>query len=341
MIRSNADAADKPDAFPGNKHLILGGCGFIGRHVAIVLARAGHSVVLADRFPPAFRFPGEIAGRISWRAADLISADWNALIEDVDTVHHYAWTSIPASANADPAGDLDVNVAATVRLLDAIRRQGRKRVVFSSSGGTVYGPLRNVPVGEDHPLQPINAYGAGKAAAELYLGLYRALYGLDCRIARIANAYGAGQSVTRGQGAVSRFLHCALSSQPIVIWGDGEVVRDYVHVTDVANALVQLALMPGCEQCYTFNVGNGLGLSLNDIVSQIEVLLGKRLQIRREAGRSFDVRVSVLDVSRARAVLNWKAALTFSDGIAQTLTDLAAGAPFSSGANNCLLAAAG
>jgi UDP-glucose 4-epimerase len=102
--------------------------------------------------------------------------------------------------------------------------------------------LRSIPASEDDPLAPITAYGAGKATAELYLKLYRAIHGLDCRIARIANPYGAGQDLSRGQGAVTTFSHQALTGQRIVIWGDGEAVRDYVHISDVASCLVTLAL---------------------------------------------------------------------------------------------------
>ena len=147
--------------------------------------------------------------------------------------------SLPATANANPLGDLLGNVGATVALLDALARRGAARVVFASSGGTVYGRLERTPVPEDHRLAPITAYGAGKATAETYLGLYRSLHGLDCRVARIANPYGAGQDLSRGQGAVTTFLHHAITGQPISIWGSGEVVRDYIHISDTARGLVR------------------------------------------------------------------------------------------------------
>ncbi|MDP9094992.1 MAG: NAD-dependent epimerase/dehydratase family protein, partial [Pseudomonadota bacterium] len=165
-------------------HLILGGCGFIGRHVAVLLARAGHRVTLADRAPLARALPHDIAASVGLQLFEFGSADWDTLVANVDVVHHYAWGSLPASANANPGGDLLTNVGATIGLLDALHRRGDGRVVFSSSGGTVYGKLRQTPVPEDHPIAPITAYGAGKAVAETYLGLYRHMHGLDCRIAR-------------------------------------------------------------------------------------------------------------------------------------------------------------
>jgi UDP-glucose 4-epimerase len=310
-------------------HLILGGCGFIGRHVAVLLARLGHDVVLADRLEPDFSFPSDTAARISWRRLEFASADWDALLAEASVVHHYVWTSIPASANSNSIGDLTVNVGGTLALLEALRRRGGGRIVFPSSGGTVYGRLQKVPVPEEHALAPITAYGASKATAEIYLELYRSLHGVDCRVARISNPYGAGQDIARGQGAVTTFLHRALNREPIVIWGDGEVVRDYIHVADVASALVVLALCPHLEESYTFNIGSGLGISLNGIIAELERRLHCRLEVRRESARPFDVPVSILDISRARKILGWEPCLSFAEGITRTISDVASNAAFS------------
>ena len=306
------------------RHLILGGCGFIGREVGQLLAAGGSAVTLADRRPPA----GPLEPGVDHVAFELRSADWARLLDGVDVVHHYAWTTIPATANADPAGDLSANVLPTLGLLEAMRGRGERapRLVFSSSGGTVYGKLRRVPVDEDHPLQPITAYGASKAAVELYLSQYRAMYGLDCRVARLANPFGAAQDFARGQGAASGFLHHALRGQPIEIWGDGEVTRDYLHVSDAAAGLVALARHAGSEPA-TFNIGSGVGTSLNEIVAALEGKLGRRLEVRRGTGRSFDVPISVLDISRAREVLRWSPRLSFLDGISQTIAELLVKAP--------------
>ena len=179
-----------------------------------------------------------------------------------------------------------------------------------------------MPVPEERPLRPITAYGAGKATAEIYLGFYREFHGLDCRVARIANPYGAGQNVVRGQGAITTFLHCALNNRPIVLWGDGDVVRDYVHVTDVAQALVSLAIRPELNDHYTFNVGSGTGTSLNGIITEVEAILNRRLDVRRAPGRPFDVPVSVLDISRIRTILGWTPRLSLSEGMVRTMEDL-------------------
>ncbi|WP_241665547.1 NAD-dependent epimerase/dehydratase family protein [Teichococcus oryzae] len=311
--------------------MILGGCGFIGRHVALLLAEQGEDVILCDRVPSTTVYPEAVRERIKWQPFNLQSAEWDVLLEGVGTVHHYAWASIPATAHADPMQDLALNTLPCLALLEAMRRRGEHspRLVFTSSGGTVYGKLRRVPVHEDHPLAPITAYGAGKVAAELYLGLYNTLHGLDCRIARLSNPFGAGQDLARGQGAATTFLHHALTHQPITIWGDGEVVRDYIHVSDAAAGLVALARMPRREGTFTFNIGSGQGVSLNGIILELENRLGRVLDVRREPGRPFDVPVSVLDISLARDTLGWAPRLSFSDGITRTLADLNREAPLS------------
>lgn len=315
-------------------HLILGGCGFIGRHVAILLAQQGHDVVLADRAPAPRAFPADVRDHIIWRSLSLDGAVWDELIDGVAVVHHYAWTSIPATANADPVADLNGNVKPTLALLDAMQRLGAgkaPRMVFTSSGGTVYGRLQQVPVHEDHPLNPLNAYGASKAAAELYITASRNLHGLDCRIARLSNPYGAGQNLARGQGAATTFLYRALNHEPIAIWGDGEVVRDYIHVADVAAGLVALACRPDVPgTAHIFNIGSGQGVSLNAIITELEAELGRTLDVRREPARPYDVPVSVLDISLVRDLLGWSPQLTFSAGIKRTLADLGRGNGFSS-----------
>jgi UDP-glucose 4-epimerase len=304
-------------------HLILGGCGFIGRHVALKLARLGHRVIVADRAVPPCEFPADVCPRITWTPFDMATADWESLIAGATTIHHYAWTSIPATANADPAGDLSDNVVPTIALLEAIQRSsGRPRLIFASSGGTVYGKLRCVPAHEDHPLAPITAYGASKAAVELYLGQCRAIYGLDCRIARLANPFGAGQNLARGQGAATTFLHHALTGRAIEIWGDGEIVRDYIHISDAAEGMVALACAPETDGRWVFNIASGHGVSLNGIVAQLEARLGRTLEVRRACGRPFDVPISVLDVTLARTVLGWSPRLSFQDGMARALRDL-------------------
>ena len=312
-----------------HNHLILGGDGFIGRHVALQLARDEQHVTIATRSLPRFSFPSELSHNIARVGFELASADWDSLIAGIDVIHHYAWSSIPASANANPGGDLLMNVSATIGLLEAVKRRGHGRILFTSSGGTVYGRVDSIPIAEGTVLKPITAYGAGKVCAEVYLGLYRAMHGLDCRIARIANPYGAGQNVARGLGAVTTFLHRVAEGQEIVIWGDGEIIRDFIHIADTANCLAKLACAPRMED-FIFNVGTGEGASLNQVIGLIEYGLGRPISVNRVPSRSIDVPANVLAIDRVGRVLGWAPRVSLSAGIANTIADVKAHRSFSS-----------
>jgi UDP-glucose 4-epimerase len=313
------------------RHLILGGTGFIGRHVAMHLANLGFHVDLASRMPPKYVYPQSLSSLISWVEFDMATANWAALLRDVDVLHHYAWSTVPSSANADPGADLALNLAPTVALLEEMRRSPNPpRLIFSSSGGTVYGKLHQIPVSEAHEIAPITAYGASKAAVEHYLGYYRAVHGLDCLVARIANPFGVGQNLGRGQGAATTFLAKAVNRQPISIWGDGNTIRDYIHIADVAAGLTAMALSSQKEgDSWRFNIASGQGVSLNQIVTELEHILGRRLVVHREPGRAFDVPVSVLDVGLARSELDWAPQLSFSEGMMRTLLDFEKGCSLS------------
>ncbi len=306
-------------------HLILGGTGFIGRHVALALAKQGHQVVIASRTPPNFLFPANLKSRVTWTSIDVRSADWFDLLSEVQSVHHYAWNSKPASAQTDPAHDLESNVIPVINLLEAMRTRAPEAVpiVFASSGGTVYGKLTHVPVEESHTLAPITAYGAAKAATEHYLSVYRHLYGLDCRVARISNPYGAGQDTKSGQGVVTAFIAQAMDNEEITVWGDGNVVRDFIHISDLAQGLAALAIAPATRLTRPFlNIGTGHGTSIRTLLAQIEFSLGKCLSVSYGSPRSLDLPTNILDPTQARLSLGWSASLTMEQGIERTIADL-------------------
>jgi UDP-glucose 4-epimerase len=308
-------------------HLVLGGSGFVGRHVALCLARREHKVIIADRNPPPL-WPASLdAGEIEFANVDLLSRDWQDLVAQCDVIHHYFWTTIPQSANEDPLADLDANVGTTIWLLNIMKQLGGKRMVFTSSGGSVYGRIHSTPITEDHPLNPISAYGVSKVAAEKYIGFFGAQYGVDGLIARLSNPFGAGQNPNRGQGAVATFLARALQGEQITVWGDGNVVRDYLHIADVADALVRLAEAPleSTLSSPVYNISSGEGRSLNQIIAAIELVLNRRVSVKYVAGRSFDVPVSILDISHTAAALDWHPRLNFEQGLKLMLKDIESG----------------
>jgi UDP-glucose 4-epimerase len=310
------------------RHVILGGSGFIGRHVAWALCRRGDTVLVADRDPPP-PFPGR-ATRPAHVLIDLARSDLRELIQDGDVVHHYAWSTVPGTAQDDPMGDLDGNLRASVRLLDVMSRRCGTTLVFASSGGTVYGRLRVVPADEDHPLDPVTAYGVSKVAAEKYIGFYRARNGVDARIARISNPFGVGQDPARRQGAASIFVQRALAGESIEVWGDGSIVRDYLHVADLTAGLLAVAdaapeRLGGSP---VVNLGSGEGVSISRLLRILAARTRRPLRVRHTSARSFDIPVNVLDIGRARRRLSWWPRITLAEGIDRMVEEYRAGGHF-------------
>jgi UDP-glucose 4-epimerase len=302
----------------GQVCLVLGGLGFLGSHLADALLRQGNTVKLFDR-PQIKSVKGiaESGGRVSLIEGDLLSAkDIDFALQGVDVCYHLISTTLPGTSNLDPAYDVETNVVGTIRLLDAAVRHGVKKIVFSSSGGTIYGIPKATLISEDHPTDPICAYGVSKLAIEKYLDLYHRLHGLNYSVLRLANPYGERQRTNASQGAVAVFLGKALRNQTIEIWGDGNVVRDYMHVSDTVNALY---LASQAAQPTLCNIGSGRGVSINELLSVIETSLGRKLSVNYVPGRGFDVPRNVLDISRAQSLLGWTPKIELDVGIHRTI----------------------
>ena len=300
------------------KFLILGGAGFIGSHLCDALLLAGHSVRLFDRLgiSPHRAFGQDEA--VEHFQGDFSSeTEMQRAVQGCQVIFHLVSTTLPKSSNDDPVYDVESNVVGTLKLLEAARRAGVQKIVFVSSGGTVYGVPKSMPIAETHPTDPVSSYGIGKLTIEKYLRLYQTLHGLDYCVLRLANPFGERQRANAAQGAVAVFMHRAVNSMPIDIWGDGSVVRDYIYIADVIDALLKAAAYAGQERL--FNIGSGQGKSLNEILSAIESLLSKPVARQYLAGRAFDVPVNVLDISHAKELLAWSPKISFEAGLAKTL----------------------
>jgi UDP-glucose 4-epimerase len=307
-------------------HVVIGGSGFLGRHVVRSLVQRSDDVHVVDL--AAFRPDGDGLSP-KYTAVDLSAAtpsDFDGILGNAEIVHHFAWSTIPQTADADPAGDLEVNLGITLRLLEAMRRRGGGTLVFPSSGGTVYGRLQMIPVPETHPLVPITAYGASKAAAEMYLNIFRDRYGIDARVARIANPFGAGQNPAKPQGVASTIAFRALANQSVEIWGSGNVIRDFIHVQDAVAGFLALADASNLESSIlpVYNIGSGKGASVNEIIATVERHIGRPIRILHKSDRPFDVPISVLDISKAKNDLHWSPVLNIDSGIEQMIVDLRA-----------------
>lgn len=293
--------------------LVVGGNGFIGSSLVQALRVRGLDVAVLD--------PGQPRKDLDWSGIGFIAgslADAAVTVKalaGVDVVFHLAGTTVPGTSNLDPIADVQENLVSTLGLLGAMRAVGVRRIVYFSSGGTVYGNPSMSPVPESHPLQPISSYGVVKVAIENYLRMYQQLGYIDPVVLRPSNPYGPRQSTAGVQGAVAAFLGAAARGEPVRIWGDGDVVRDYLYIDD----LVELAATAGLSnEMGVFNVGSGEGYSLNALCAVISDVVGRPLAIEYLPGRAFDVRRVVLDVSAAYRVFGWSSRYSLRDGLLAT-----------------------
>lgn len=300
--------------------LVLGGRGFIGSHLVDALLDKGYLVRCFDRphvaplgvshlTNPDFElYEGDLASE-----TDIAEA-----LEGCNICYHLVSTTLPKSSNADPVFDVESNLLGTVRLLTHAVKSGIKKVIFVSSGGTVYGIPTQVPIPETHSTDPVCSYGITKLTIEKFLGLFHQLHALDYTVLRIANPFGERQRTHASQGAIAVFLGKVLRDEPIEIWGDGSVVRDYIHIADVVDAL--LICLEKTSSEHVLNIGAGRGHSLNEVLDAIEKVTGRLANRRYLPGRAFDVPVSVLNIERAKNILGWSPKLDFDQGLQRFAT---------------------
>lgn len=297
--------------------LVLGGAGFIGSHLAEALLRTGHRVRIFDR---------PHGDRLSWFApatgfetftGDFLNPQSLApALRGTEVVFHLVSTTLPKTSNDNPMYDVETNLLGTLRLLELCRAHKVRKVLFVSSGGTVYGIPQRVPLDERHPTEPTCSYGIHKLAVEKYLHLAQVLHGLDYCVLRPSNLYGPRQRLDIAQGAVGVFLDRAIQGQPIEIWGDGSVVRDYLYVEDAVKGILDALAFEGEPR--VFNLGSGSGVSLNQLIAQVQALVARPVHVEYKAARSLDVPANVLDCTLAQRHLGWRASTPLAEGLRRT-----------------------
>lgn len=293
---------------------LLGGNGFIGTALSRRLLEKGNSVTVLDPMPP--RDPSFRGRWIPGKLEDHQLGE--KILRRGMRVVHLAWSSLPEPSNRDPHGDLSSNLLPTLRWLDACAEAGVDKLIFMSSGGTVYGVPVTDPIREDHPTDPICSYGISKLAVEKYLSLYGLLRGLPSFVLRASNVYGPGKDPFGRQGAINVFLGAMARNERIEIWGDGRVVRDYLYIADLVDLVVRcLEFGTSCQE-RIFNAGFGKGHSLLDILEQIRIVTGRPPEIEWHEGRKVDVPANVLDIGRAHAVFGWRPRVSLEEGVGET-----------------------
>jgi UDP-glucose 4-epimerase len=302
------------------KLLLVGGAGFIGAEITARLLKRGHAVRVLDRNIK--RFPSRQILKSKNDEFEVICGNYanckmlEKALSGVDVVIHLASSTVPQSSNLDSISDVKGNVIASLRLLQACRERGVKKIVFTSSGGTVYGISQTIPMSEDNPTNPISSYGITKLMIEKYLQLFYHLYGLDYSILRCANAYGPGQNFISGQGAVGIFMRRMIMGESIIIWGDGSIVRDYVYVDDLAEAHILAANSK--RHATIVNIGSGIGTSLNNLVHTIAKAINVIPVVEYSEARKFDVPNNILKIDRAKQVFNWAPKIDLETGVELT-----------------------
>lgn len=278
-----------------SKVLIMGATGFIGRNLLMHLYKdpdceitcfSRHAATLQEQFSRAKVVEGVYNA----------SLDFDSITKDQDCAYQLISTTYPATSNKNIQKEISDNIVAAVNFLEACVKNKVKKVVFISSGGTVYGKTFTVPIKEDTVTNPINSYGIQKLTIEKLLYLYNYMYNLDYRIIRLANPYGPYQRVHSGLGVISIFINKAINNEPIRVFGDGNIIRDYIYIDDVISGIINIANYNGSE--HIFNLGSGKGLSINEIVDEIEYVLNHTLIVEHVPGRKVDVPVNILDMSR-------------------------------------------
>ncbi len=301
------------------KILVTGGAGFIGSHTVDALVATGqHQVSIIDNLSagkghqvnPVARFH-----EIDLRDADAVKRV--IVTETPEVIVHLAAQMDVRRSVADPAFDAQVNLVGFLNLMESARQHGLRRVIFSSTGGAIYGEQETFPAPEDHPLHPVSPYGVAKMATEAYLFFYKVQYGIDYTALRYGNVYGPRQDPHGEAGVVAIFCGRILERKPCTIYGDGKQTRDYVFVGDVARANIAAA---NSNVSGAINIGTGVETNVNDLYHTLGTVADVTRAPEYGPARPGEQSRSVISPARARELLNWRPEVDLANGLDQTFT---------------------
>ena len=299
------------------KILITGAAGFIGQNLVRKLIRSGHHILGLTR-----QTSLEIAEGEQFRQLHI--SDSTGLqkyadeIRQCETVIHLASKTTPAASFGQPLKDINENLVPTLDLLNILNKSRVKRFIFASSGGTVYGIPKSTPIDENHTTIPTTPYGVEKIAAENLIRLWASNNDVEYLLLRISNPYGPYQHGRNNQGVIGSWLRAILHSQPIDIYGDGEVVRDYLYIDDLVSAFI-IAVEQTDFPSGIYNLGSSQGSSLNEIATSLMGIDGVELTINRLPRRKFDVPLNILNSSKFRNQTGWTPEHSLDQGLKKAL----------------------
>ncbi len=295
--------------------LVTGGAGFIGSNIVRLLLEEGHQVVVLDNLLSGYRKNLDQLPQAEFVEGDV--RDPAALARcaaDVEVIFHLAASVGNARSIENPIEDSEINVLGTLRVLEAARKAGTRKVVFSSSAG-IFGELKTLPIREDHPVEPDSPYGASKLGAEKLCLAYAKLYELEVICLRYFNVYGVNQRYDAYGNVIPIFAHLMLHDQPLTIFGDGEQTRDFVNVSDVARANYLAGMSRGVSGA--FNLGSATRITINHLVELMTEASGIEPVVNHGPPRIGDVRDSLADVSAAKDAFGFEPSVTLQEGLTE------------------------
>lgn len=290
--------------------LITGGLGFIGSNLMNKIDQNKYNIIVLDKNNDQSKLP-DINFTFINSDIDQIEKYYD-IIKNVSCVIHLASTSIPNTTNLNPILDMQNEVIKNLIFFNFLSNKGIKNIIYPSSGGTVYGEINSDSNSIQHTPKPISYYGAHKLLQENYLRIFEQNNSLNPIILRISNPYGYNQSNYKKQGLIGTVIKTAINNNEIEIWGDGSVIRDYIYIDDLSDLIIK-CINKG--KSGTFNIGSGEGYSTNEILKKIEKIHGTQLNIKFVEAIEFDVKKSVLDISKTAKYFNWKPKISINKGI--------------------------
>lgn len=295
--------------------LVTGGAGFIGSNLVDSLVEAGHKVVVADNLSTGRK--GNLNRKAVFYQVDIRDAALEDIFKEreIDVIFHLAAQIDVRRSVAEPVNDAEINILGSLNLLSMAAKYKVRRIIFSSTGGAIYGEQSYYPADEEHPLNPLSPYGVSKLSFEKYLYYARAEQKLNYTVLRYANVYGPRQDPHGEAGVVAIFSNCLLGGVAPTIYGDGEQTRDFVFVGDVVGANM-LALEKALDGI--FNVGTGIETSVNRLCMKMIEIIGGNLKPGYAAGRPGEQRRSVIDPSKLMSE-GWKPSVGIEDGLRKTI----------------------
>jgi UDP-glucose 4-epimerase len=298
------------------KYLILGGAGFIGSNLARAIVARGSSPRILNR--PSFSISNieDILERSEIFYGDIMDdVLLRKATKDIDVVFHLVSTTFPSMTIESSVYDVLSNLLPTIRLVESCLANGVKKIVYASSGGTIYGEPQTTPITEDHPLFPKSAYGQSKLTIENYLNFYARSTSLEINVLRISNPFGPGQNLLGVQGIVAVAMGCAYYDRVLKIYGEGQSVRDYLYIGDTIEAIMLAADQPGSS---IVNISSGVGHSVMDVIQAVEKVSSKTIRKEFIPDRLGDVKVSILSNHRAHEIYGWIPQIELEEGLLKT-----------------------